>query len=117
MGAARLRDQVVLHPAKYLRGLAAAFVAAGGRIFEGSRVRDVSVTAPYRVRTADGVVKAGHVVVATHYPILDRGLFFARLDAECSYCVAAGCRRAHHRRSWRSAPGARRTRSATTAST
>jgi nitrite reductase/ring-hydroxylating ferredoxin subunit len=28
-------------------------------------------------------------VVATHYPILDRGLYFARLRAERSYCVAA----------------------------
>jgi Rieske Fe-S protein len=29
------------------------------------------------------------VVVATHYPLLDRGLFFARLEATRSYCIAA----------------------------
>jgi Rieske Fe-S protein len=29
------------------------------------------------------------VVVATHYPFLDRGLYFARLKPERSYCVAA----------------------------
>ncbi|MDT7803156.1 MAG: hypothetical protein QOI78_6589 [Actinomycetota bacterium] len=88
-GAVRLAGQIVVHPAKYVRGLAAAVVAAGGRVFEHSRVRDVSVTAPYQAHTADGTVTAEQVVVATHYPILDRGLFFARLDAQRSYCVAA----------------------------
>jgi Rieske Fe-S protein len=29
------------------------------------------------------------VVVATHYPFLDRGLYFARLKPERSYCIAA----------------------------
>ncbi|RJQ76615.1 FAD-dependent oxidoreductase [Pseudonocardiaceae bacterium YIM PH 21723] len=87
-GAVQLTEQIVMHPAKYLSGLAAAVTAAGGQIFEGSRVRDVSVTAPYRIRTSGGTIEAEHVVVATHYPILDRGLFFARLEAERSYCVA-----------------------------
>ena len=32
---------------------------------------------------------ADHVVVATHFPFPDRGLFFARVHAERSYCVAA----------------------------
>jgi glycine/D-amino acid oxidase-like deaminating enzyme/nitrite reductase/ring-hydroxylating ferredoxin subunit len=91
-GAVRLPDQIVLHPAKYIRGLAAAFAAEGGRVFEHSRVIEVSPTAPYQVRTADGAVAAEHVVVATHYPTLDRGLFFARLDVERSYCVAARLR-------------------------
>jgi nitrite reductase/ring-hydroxylating ferredoxin subunit len=34
-------------------------------------------------------VSAPQVVIATHYPILDRGGFFARLQAQRSYCVAA----------------------------
>jgi glycine/D-amino acid oxidase-like deaminating enzyme/nitrite reductase/ring-hydroxylating ferredoxin subunit len=91
-GAVRLAGQIVLHPAKYVRGLASAFTAEGGRVFEHSRVQGVSVTAPYQVRTDNGTVRADHVVVATHYPILDRGLFFARLDAQRSYCVAARLR-------------------------
>nr|WP_042186577.1 FAD-dependent oxidoreductase [Kibdelosporangium sp. MJ126-NF4]CEL17376.1 oxidoreductase [Kibdelosporangium sp. MJ126-NF4]CTQ91397.1 oxidoreductase [Kibdelosporangium sp. MJ126-NF4] len=91
-GAVRLRDQLLVHPAKYVRGLTAAFVAEGGRLFETSRVLDVSATAPYRIHTAEGTVTAGQVVVATHYPILGRGLFFARLEAERSYCVAARLR-------------------------
>jgi glycine/D-amino acid oxidase-like deaminating enzyme/nitrite reductase/ring-hydroxylating ferredoxin subunit len=91
-GAVRLPGQIVVHPAKYVRGLAAAFTAEGGRVFEHSRVRNVSVTAPYQVSTDEGAIRAEHVVVATHYPILDRGLFFARLEAQRSYCVAARLR-------------------------
>ena len=42
-----------------------------------------------RVRTAGGqVVSAEHVVVATHLPFLDRGLYFARCHPERSYVVA-----------------------------
>jgi nitrite reductase/ring-hydroxylating ferredoxin subunit len=44
------------------------------------------------VRTHAGTITAERVVVATHYPFLDRGLFFARLKAQRSYCVAARVR-------------------------
>ncbi|WP_410648955.1 FAD-dependent oxidoreductase [Amycolatopsis sp. cmx-4-54] len=91
-GAVRLAGQILVHPAKYVRGLAQAFLAEGGRLYEGSRVTSVSTAAPYQVDTAHGSVTAEHVVVATHYPLLDRGLFFARLDAERSYCIAARLR-------------------------
>jgi nitrite reductase/ring-hydroxylating ferredoxin subunit len=39
------------------------------------------------VRTERGAVRADHVVVASHFPFLDRGLYFARLTPERSYCV------------------------------
>jgi Rieske Fe-S protein len=45
------------------------------------------------VRTeAGGEVSAGAVVIATHYPTLDRGLFFARLSAERSYALGLRAR-------------------------
>ena len=44
------------------------------------------------METTRGTLTAGQVVVATHYPVLDRGLYFARLKAERSYCVAARVR-------------------------
>ncbi len=37
-------------------------------------------------------ITADQVVVATHYPMLDRGLFFARLEPKRSYCIAARVR-------------------------
>jgi Rieske Fe-S protein len=41
------------------------------------------------VETTGGMITAQHVVVATHFPFPDRGLFFARMHPERSYCVAA----------------------------
>ncbi len=91
-GAAWLDDQVKVHPVRYVRGLAEAFVAAGGVIHEDTRVLAVREGDPCRLRTPHGEVRAPQVVVATHYPILDRGLFFARLKAERSYCVGVRVR-------------------------
>jgi glycine/D-amino acid oxidase-like deaminating enzyme/nitrite reductase/ring-hydroxylating ferredoxin subunit len=88
--AVSLTDQASLHPVRYLRGLAAAAVAAGVRLHEHSRVHDVGLRAPYLVHTADARIRAAHVVIATHYPTLDRGGYFARLAVARSYCVAAG---------------------------
>jgi Rieske Fe-S protein len=86
-GAVVLPEQVQLHPVRYVQGVAAALGEA--TVFENTRVTDVSEGSPCVVRTADGEIRAGQVVVATHYPILDRGLYFARLDAQRSYCIAA----------------------------
>lgn len=88
-GAVVLAGQLQLHPVRYVRGLAAAVHGDGSSVFEGSRVLTVSEGSPCTARTAAGEVRASHVIVATHYPILDRGLYFARLEAERSYCIAA----------------------------
>ena len=84
--AARLDDQLALHPVKYLLGLAAAIDGDGSKVCENSRVLDVT---GHRLSTADGQVVAPRIVIATHYPLLDRGLYFPRLEIARSYCVAA----------------------------
>jgi glycine/D-amino acid oxidase-like deaminating enzyme/nitrite reductase/ring-hydroxylating ferredoxin subunit len=91
-GAVCLPDQIQLHPVRYVRGLAAAVEGDGSRVLEGTRALGLERGEPWRIRTANGAVRAGHVVVATHYPVLDRGLYFARLDAQRSYCIAARVR-------------------------
>ena len=88
-GAVRLADQVQMQPVRYVQGLAAAVATGGSYVFEGSRALRVDHGRPCRVETAEGTLRAGQVVVATHYPILDRGLYFARLKPQRSYCVAA----------------------------
>ena len=87
-GAVRLDAQLQLQPVRYAQGLAAAVERAGGRVFETSRVVGVSEGDPCIARTASAEVRADHVVIATHYPILDRGLYFARMSALRSYCIA-----------------------------
>lgn len=62
LGAAFDRNCASLHPAKLVRGLAAALEARGVRILEGTEVTAIE---PRRVTTARGVVSARHVVQAT----------------------------------------------------
>jgi glycine/D-amino acid oxidase-like deaminating enzyme/nitrite reductase/ring-hydroxylating ferredoxin subunit len=79
VAAARLEDQAQFHPRRYLLALVERFVALGGQVFEQTRALDVDAGTPCVVRTDRGELRAGEVVVATHYPFLDRGLLFARL--------------------------------------
>src|SRR5918995_3898960 len=88
-GAVRLDDQLQLHPVRYVQGLARAVHGDGSRVFERSAALEVDSDGPCHIRTVNGTVSAEQVVVATHYPFLDRGLFFARLEPSRSYCIAA----------------------------
>ena len=93
VAAVRLEDQAQFHPRKYLLGLVERFVALGGRVFEQTRALDVDGGEPCIVRTDAAEIRAREVVVATHYPFLDRGLLFARLaqyrDAVVAYPISA----------------------------
>jgi glycine/D-amino acid oxidase-like deaminating enzyme/nitrite reductase/ring-hydroxylating ferredoxin subunit len=93
--AVRFASQAEFHPLKFLAGLAEAFVHAGGRLHEGTFAVSVDAGSPCRVTTDAGrAVTAGAVVVATHLPFLDRGLYFARCHPERSYVVAGPYERA-----------------------
>jgi glycine/D-amino acid oxidase-like deaminating enzyme/nitrite reductase/ring-hydroxylating ferredoxin subunit len=88
----RLDGQAQFHPRRYLLALAAAIVAEGGRIVERTRALDIDGGTSCAVITDRGVVKCAEVVVATHYPFLDRGLLFARLAPYRDVVVAAPVR-------------------------
>jgi glycine/D-amino acid oxidase-like deaminating enzyme/nitrite reductase/ring-hydroxylating ferredoxin subunit len=88
-GAIRFEDQAELQPTTFLVGVAEELAGEGGRIFEQTRALRLRDGAPCRVETTGGTITAEHVVVATHFPFPDRGLFFARMHPERSYCVAA----------------------------
>jgi glycine/D-amino acid oxidase-like deaminating enzyme/nitrite reductase/ring-hydroxylating ferredoxin subunit len=92
-GAVRFGDQAEFHPTKYLVGIAQAVRGAGGQIYERTRAVDVDDGDPCKVRAENGrEVRASHVVVATHYPFLDRSGFFARVHPERSYVLAVRIR-------------------------
>jgi glycine/D-amino acid oxidase-like deaminating enzyme len=76
-GALRLRDQILVDPARLLSALAIAATEAGVRIVERERVVDVRVrpNAASVVETGQNEYAAHHVVLATGTPILDRGLY------------------------------------------
>ena len=88
-GAFRLENQAQFHPRKYLLPLAAAIPGGGSHVFELTRATHVSGDGLLRVRTDRGELRARDVVVATHLPFLDRGLFFAKAHPSRSYAVAA----------------------------
>jgi glycine/D-amino acid oxidase-like deaminating enzyme/nitrite reductase/ring-hydroxylating ferredoxin subunit len=88
--AARLEDQLQLDSAALTEGIARAAEAAGARVYEGSRVRSIAHGRPCCVSLENGgTLRSEHVVLATQMPLLDRGLFFARLRPQASYAVAA----------------------------
>lgn len=88
--ALRLDGQAELHGRRYVLGLADRVRAAGGTVHEGARVDGLRRGgAGWEVRIGGETrVTARDVVVATHVPLLDRGLYFARLEPERSYAVA-----------------------------
>lgn len=86
--AIRLPDQAQMHPIRLLDGVVAELRRLGGVVVEGTRMTGLRSADPCRVRTSAGEVKAGHVVLATGTPVLDRGLHFAQLEALRSYALA-----------------------------
>jgi glycine/D-amino acid oxidase-like deaminating enzyme/nitrite reductase/ring-hydroxylating ferredoxin subunit len=91
-GAVRLADQLQLQPVEYVRGLARAVHGDGSHVLEDTRAKSVHSGDPCRVHTERGTINAQQVIDAAHYPLLDRGLFFARLEPMRSYCIAARLR-------------------------
>jgi glycine/D-amino acid oxidase-like deaminating enzyme/nitrite reductase/ring-hydroxylating ferredoxin subunit len=88
-GAIRYDDQARFHPRKYLLHLAKGIAGDGSVVLEETRALDVDEGDPCVVTTTRGVLRAEHVVVATHIPFLDRGFFFAREFPVRDYVVAA----------------------------
>jgi glycine/D-amino acid oxidase-like deaminating enzyme/nitrite reductase/ring-hydroxylating ferredoxin subunit len=89
LGAVRLEAQAEFHPRKYLLGLATAFAEGGGTVFEETTALAVDDGAAAEVRTSRGTVRARDVIVASHLPFADRGLFFAKAPPSGSYALVA----------------------------
>ena len=100
-GAVKLAAQAQINPMDVLDTLLADIRARGGSIVCGVRLRDVTggspvigsrrVTpggSPVTVQTDHGPVTADQVVLATGTPVLDRGLYFAKLKPLRSYAAA-----------------------------
>lgn len=84
----RLPDQAQFDPMDVLRTLARDVRRHGGVIVERTRVTGVRTGDPSRVSTTQGDVFATTTVLATGTPILDRGLYFAKLRPLRSYAQA-----------------------------
>lgn len=87
-GSLRLGGQAQINPMDVLLALAEDVRSHGGTIVSGVRVQNVSGTNPAKVETDHGTVHANEVVLATGTPILNRGLYFAKLKPNRSYAAA-----------------------------
>ncbi|MDQ6914966.1 MAG: FAD-dependent oxidoreductase [Actinomycetota bacterium] len=87
-GAVRFTDQAELHPRRFVLGLVDALRARGTPLFEHSPAITVDDGDPCTVRTPRAAIRARRMVIATHHPFLDRGLYFARMHPERSYSIA-----------------------------
>lgn len=80
-GAARFVRQAQFHPLKF-----AAAIAKGLRIFEHTKVLEL---APGKAITTGGTVSAQKVIIATHFPMLNKhGAYFLKLYQHRSYVLA-----------------------------
>lgn len=87
-GAVVFPRQAEVHIGAYLAGLAKAFTAAGGLLFEDTRVVSVEDGDPCVVAAESGVVRAAHVIMASNVP-LNRVFLQTKLAHYRSYAIAA----------------------------
>lgn len=83
-------EQAQFHPRKYLLHLANEITAAGGLIFEQTKMTDVIAGAPLTLIADNGMkITANKLIIASHYPFHEAmGLYFTRLYPERSYGLA-----------------------------
>ncbi|HLM51083.1 MAG TPA: FAD-dependent oxidoreductase [Solirubrobacteraceae bacterium] len=86
-GAVRFTDQAEFHPRRFLLALAELVAGDGSHVFEDSRATGVRDARPCRVEAGRGRVIADDVIVATHMPVLDRSVAFARVSPTRSYAI------------------------------
>jgi glycine/D-amino acid oxidase-like deaminating enzyme/nitrite reductase/ring-hydroxylating ferredoxin subunit len=90
-GAIRFANQARFHPRKYLLALVEKFQGEGCHVFEETRALDIEEEdRACRVTTDQGAIKAGKIVITTHFPFYDHGMYFARMHPKRSYVL--GCR-------------------------
>ena len=88
-GGTVLADQAQFDPMDVLHALVAELRAHGGSVHQGRRVTEISYGVPPRTRLEDGTtLRSQQIVLATGTPVLDRGLYFAKLEPQRSYALA-----------------------------
>jgi glycine/D-amino acid oxidase-like deaminating enzyme/nitrite reductase/ring-hydroxylating ferredoxin subunit len=88
VGALRFRDQAQFNPVRYLTGLAAAIAAAGGRVFENTRVTKVDRDSRWRIEAGRSHLQAEHVIIATNFPIAGPASYDRTTRPRCHIAMA-----------------------------
>lgn len=88
-GAVKFDNQAQFHVRKYLLHLAKSIPSDNCYLFEKTTVKTVEQNNPCQVITDKGTLRAAKVLITTHLPILDRGLYFAKTYPKRSYIIGA----------------------------
>ena len=81
VGAVGMAGQGQFHPLEFVEG-----ILPGLRIFERTKVLELK---PGEAVTENGTIRAGKIIVATHFPMLNKhGSYFLKLHQERSYVLA-----------------------------
>ncbi|MHB9111820.1 MAG: NAD(P)/FAD-dependent oxidoreductase [Thermoleophilia bacterium] len=87
-GAMRFEGQAQFHPRKYLMSLADQITAGGGNIFENTRAIDIADgESGVVLKTGNGDIIAGSVIVATNTPFHQRSLYAPQFSPTRSYIL------------------------------
>lgn len=88
-GGTVLDEQAQFDPMDVLAALVQELRSHGGTVSQGHRVRRVSLRGKPVAHLDDGSeLSADQLILATGTPILDRGLYFAKVEAQRSYGLA-----------------------------
>ena len=80
-GAARVKDQAQFHPLKFAFG-----IAKGLPIYENTKIRELM---PNKAVTEHGEISCKKMIIATHFPILNKhGGYFLKMYQHRSYVLA-----------------------------
>jgi glycine/D-amino acid oxidase-like deaminating enzyme/nitrite reductase/ring-hydroxylating ferredoxin subunit len=85
--AVRLADQGMFHPRRFGLGITRLLTARGVTVSTECPVLEINSSG--LLKTGQGTVRAGVVVLATHLPLLNRGGHFAATQPSTSYAMAA----------------------------
>lgn len=89
-GAIKFSNQAQFNPRKYALSLSKIINNKGVNIYENTIVTKVDQSEDYyNVFTSNHCIKAKHVIVATHYPIINfPGFYFLKMYQSMSYVIA-----------------------------
>ena len=90
LGAIKFPNQAEFNPIKYAYGLADCITKNSGNIYTNSLVKNIQKeNNNFIVSCKDYVVKSKYVILASHYPFIDRlGYYFLKMYQSISYVIA-----------------------------
>ena len=90
LGAIKFPNQAEFNPIKYAYGLADAIIQNSGKIYTDTLVTNIQKEDDKFIASCkDYVVKSKYVILASHYPFIDRlGYYFLKMYQSTSYVIA-----------------------------